>query len=309
MGITASQKTRLGIFVVIGMITLAAFIIVPIANKIAYRTSIYYIYFENETLQGLDQGASVKFNGVSIGRVERVSYNPEDITRMRVELAIAEGFPMRVDMHATTAIIGITGLKYVEISGGTNEAEFLKPGGVVPSRPTFFATVGERVGVLADKVEGLLSNLNVITNPDSLHSIKVAIDNIADLTGDAKYVFSDIRGAVPLVTGVIDTVQRVTNEVLKITQNISEVTETFRQGVADGNIPGLIARVDSTAASVKVLTDNISMMVLQTREDVSVSMENLREAMESASQLMKMLAENPSLLIRGDVRERDTRRR
>jgi hypothetical protein len=48
-------------------------------------------------------------------------------------------------------------------------------------------------------------------------------------------------------------------------------------------------------------------MVLQTREDISISMENLREAMESANQLMRLLADDPSLLIRGEKRERDTR--
>ena len=307
MGITAAQKARLGVFVIVGMVILAAFIIVPIINKISYRTVTYYAHFEGESLQGLEQGASVKFNGVSIGRVQRVSYDPENITRMRVELSVADGFPMRVNMHATTGMIGITGLKYVEISGGSNEAAPLKPGGVVPTRPTLFATIGERVDVLAEQVGTLLGNLNIITHPDSLRSIRIAMDNLADLTGDAKVVFNDASGMVPKVESIVDTVQSVVNEVLLIVQDVKQVTETFKQGVLDGNIPELVARVDSTAAAVTTLTGNISLMVMQTREDFSVSMENLRETMEGANQLMKMLSENPSLLIRGDVRERDRR--
>jgi ABC-type transporter Mla subunit MlaD len=69
MGITAAQKTRLGIFVIIGMVILAAFIITPIGMKLSHRTKIYIAYFEHESMQGLEQGAAVKFNGVSIGRV------------------------------------------------------------------------------------------------------------------------------------------------------------------------------------------------------------------------------------------------
>jgi hypothetical protein len=68
-----------------------------------------------------------------------------------------------------------------------------------------------------------------------------------------------------------------------------------------------MAKADSTVTSIKALTENLSLMVLQTREDFSVSMENLRETLESASQMMKMLAENPSLLIRGEGKERDNR--
>jgi ABC-type transporter Mla subunit MlaD len=265
-------------------------------------------FFEGESLQGLEVGASVKFNGVNIGKVQRVSYTPEDINKMKVEMSVVEGFPMRVDMYASTGMIGITGLKYIEVSGGSNEAARLKPGGVVPTRPTLFATVGERVDTLANQVEVLLRQLNRITNPDSLSSIKIALDNLADLTGDAKVMFRDIRDVVPATVGILDTVQSVTNEVLRITKDIKDVTASVKEGVEGGNIPGLIARVDSTASSVKVLTDNVSLMVLQTREDISVSMENLREAMESANQLMKALAENPSLLIRGEGgRDRDRR--
>jgi len=307
MGITAAQKTRLGVFVIIGMIILAAFIVVPVANKMSHRTKTYVAYFSGETLQGLEQGAGVKFNGVSIGRVQRVSYNPDDINRMKVEMSVMEGFPMRVDMYATTGIIGITGIKYVEISGGTNEAPLLKAGGEVPTRGSMFASIGDRVEILADQVETLLRQLNIITNPDSLHSVKVALDNLADLTGDAKTLFADARTLIPSTKGVIDTVQSVVNEVLKVAQDVKGVTETFRTSVEDGNIPGLIAQVDSTASAVKGLTDHLSLMILQTREDVSVSMENLRETMESANLLMKMLAENPSLLIRGEARERDRR--
>ena len=307
MGITAAQKTRLGVFVIIGMVILAAFIVVPVANKMSHRTKTYVAFFEGESLQGLEVGASVKFNGVSIGKVQKVSYNPADINKMKVDMNVVEGFPMRVDMYATTGMIGITGLKYVEISGGSNEAALLKPGGEIPTRGTLFANIGERVEVLADQVETLLRQLNVITSPDSLHSVKVAIDNLADLTGDAKGLFVDARAVIPAALKVVDSVQSVINEVLRVSQDVKEVSGIFREGVEGGNIPGLLSRVDSTAASVKTLTGNLSLMVLQTSEDFSVSMENLRETMEGANQLMKMLSENPSLLIRGESRERDRR--
>jgi len=307
MGITATQKTRLGVFVVVGMIVLAAFIVVPIANKMSNRSTTYVAFFEGESLQGLEQGAKVKFNGVSIGKVARVSYNPDDINRMRVELSVVEAFPMRVDMYATTGMIGITGLKYVEVSGGSNEAPLLKHGGELPTRGTIFASIGSKAELLANKVDTLLSHLNVVTDPDSLRSVKIAMDNIAGLTGDARVVFGDIHAVIPKAGRIIDTVQIAMNEVNKITKDIKDVTGTLKEGVAAGDIPGLIAKADTTVAALRALTDNVSLMIMQTREDFSVSMENLREAMESANQLMKMLSENPSLLIRGEGKERDNR--
>jgi phospholipid/cholesterol/gamma-HCH transport system substrate-binding protein len=307
MGITAAQKFRIGVFVITGMAILSAFIIIPVGMKMSQRQKTYVSFFEGESLQGLEQGAAVKFNGVAIGTVQRVTYTAEDINKMRVELSVIESFPMRVDMYATTGLIGITGLKYVEISGGSNEAALLKPGGTVPTRASLFASVGEKAEVLIGKVETLLDHLNTVTNPDSLRSVKVAMDNLAALTGDARNLFGSVGEIVPAAARVVDTVQFVVNEAHGIMRDIKGITDTLRIGVNGGNVPGIIAKADSTVMSIKTLTDNMSLMVLQTREDFSVSMENLREALENANQLMKMLAENPSLLIRGEGKERDNR--
>ncbi|MDR2579011.1 MAG: MlaD family protein [Chitinispirillales bacterium] len=298
---------RLGVFVIIGMVILAAFIITPIGMKLSHRTKIYIAFFEHESMQGLEQGAAVKFNGVSIGRVQRVSYYPENINKMKVEMSVADNFPMRVDMYAKTGLIGITGLKYIEITGGTNEAALLPAGGEVETRAPFFHGVGGRIDTLARQVETLLGHLGDLTNPDSLQSIRVAIDNIAELTGDVKFLVRDVRGVIPSAGRMMDTVQIAVNEAAKITRNITDITETVKDGISDVNIPGLVSQVDSTIASVRVLTDNVSLTIMQTREDFSVSMENLRETIENTNRLMRMLSENPSLLIRGDTRERDTR--
>lgn len=307
MAITTAQKTRLGVFVVIGMVILAAFLIVPIAMTFSHRTVIYYTFFENTSLMGLEQGADVKFNGVNIGRVERISYNPDDITKLRVEMHISENFPMRTDMTAGTAIIGITGLRCVEITGGSNDAPILPPGGTIPVRQSMFATIGEQVEDFVGKIETLLDNLAVLTTPDSLQSVKVIIDNLAQLSEDAKYMFADVRRVTPSAVRAMDTVQAALNEVASITRDVSVMTTAFREGIESSNIPQLISQVDGTITSVQTLTDNVTTTIMQTREDFSVTMENLRDATESANQLLRMLSENPSLLIRGDTRERDRR--
>jgi len=307
MAITSTQKMRLGVFVIIGMVILAAFIIVPIGNKMSSHTKTYVTFFSNESLTGLEQGANVKFNGVAIGKVQKVSYYPEDINKMKVELSVNDRFPMKVDMYATTGLIGITGLKYIEISGGSNDAALLKPGGEIPARVSFMADIGNKAGALTDQVGTLLNHVNIITHPDSMRPVRVAMGNLADLTGDAKDAFRDMRMFIPKAAVMADTVQRAVDEALKAVQDIKAVTGTFRDVITDSDLTTMMARLDSTVTSIKTLSEDLALMVRQTQEDFSVSMENLREAMENANQLMRSLAENPSLLIRGESRERDNR--
>ncbi|MCL2689143.1 MAG: MlaD family protein [Chitinispirillia bacterium] len=307
MAITAVQKMRLGIFVIIGMVILAAFIAIPVGMKFTERTSTYYTLFQGETLYGLDVGARVRFNGMPIGNVTNISYLPEDLTKMKVEMSVPFNFPIKVDMHTTTGMVGITGLKYIEISGGSNESEFLKPGSEIPNRQSMFASIGDRAGELADKVDVLLTHLGILTHPDSLQSLKVIMDNVADITGDAKEAFGDVRAFIPTAGQIADTTKLIISEALKITKDISEVTGNFKEGLSGSDIAGIVLRMDSTMALVKTLAEDVSLMVMQTKEDFAVTVDNLKETAEHANQLMRTLSDNPSLLIRGEQRGRDRR--
>jgi hypothetical protein len=62
----------------------------------------------------------------------------------------------------------------------------------------------------------------------------------------------------------------------------------------------IVSSVDSTARSLKDISNGVSVVVKQSREDVRISMTNLREALQNANELTKILAENPSLLLKGE---------
>jgi hypothetical protein len=94
----------------------------------------------------------------------------------------------------------------------------------------------------------------------------------------------------------------------RIASNIQDFTGTMDTAFSAGRIAKTMTLVDSAAVALKLVAENLSLIVRQSREDFSVSMQNLREASESANQLAKMLAENPSLLIRGEAqKEREIR--
>lgn len=304
MSISAAQKIRLGVFMVVGLFILAMFIAVPLGLKFTSKSKTYIAFFEGESLSGLEQGAGVKFNGVPIGKVRKISYFPEDLNKMKVELEVDDEFPMKVDMYATTGAMGITGLKYVEISGGSNEAALLKSGSEIPTRASMLANITGKAEVIAEKVELLLNQLNTITNPDSLRSVKTIVDNVAVMSTDAKTFFAQVS---PKVDRMAASTEELITQVTGITADVKQVTGTFSENVSGDNLAAILTRVDSTALSMKNLTDQLSLMIMQTREDFSVSMENLRETVENANQLTRMLSENPSLLLKGEQRERVVR--
>jgi phospholipid/cholesterol/gamma-HCH transport system substrate-binding protein len=303
MSISRAQRVRLGVFLVIGLLLLVLFAAIPFGFRLKNTTTTFIAYFEGESLSGLEQGATVKFSGVPIGKVDKISYLPKDLKRVRVEMKIQSDFPMKVDMVATTGAMGITGLKYIEITGGTNEAEALRPGAEIATKVSTFSTITGKAEAIVAKVELLLNHLNEISNPDSLRGIKQILDNVAAITDDVQGFVSETR---PNITRLTGSTNLLIIRLDSISQDIKSVSARLEEGLRGDRIGNVLVQMDSAATAFKKVAEDVALLVHQSREDFTMSMQNIRQASENADQLTKILAENPSLLLRSEnQKERD----
>ncbi len=305
MNISNAQRARLGIFAAAGGAVLVILLSISLGVKLSQRTSAYWAFFKGESVSGLEQGAEVKFTGVPIGRVEKISYDAADLSKVKVAFRVQADFPMKADMYATTGLLGITGLKYIEIMGGTNAAPTLRSNAEIPTRTSLISSISGKAEAIAAKVELLVNNLNTLTNPDSLRSFRIMLDNIAAVTGDAHGLASSLT---PKVDSMASSAVTVMSKVERIAGNVQDITATLDHAFSAGQLSATISSIDSAALSLKQVTQNLSLIVLQSHEDFAVSMRNLREATENADQLTQMLVENPSLLLRNEApKERSMR--
>ncbi len=297
MSLTVSQKSRLTAFLAGGVVLIALFISVPLGFKLTHRQKAYVCYFQGESVSGLEEGATIKFRGIPIGKVERISYEPRNLDRVKVDFRVRHDFPLKSDMYVQTGMMGITGLKYVEISGGTDSAQILPPGSQIESRPSLMATITGKTDVIIAKVELLLNHLNAITDPDSLASLRRILDNVADISAKTERFIDDVA---PEVRGMAKTANRSMQKIDGIAGDVKVLTGNLNQNIDARRMGAILGSIDSTSRSLKKLSETLDLTIRQTQEDFSISVENLRETLINANELSKTLAENPSLLIRGD---------
>jgi ABC-type transporter Mla subunit MlaD len=305
MSLSRAQSARLGIFLICGLILLAIVFAIPLGVKLTDKFKRYTAYFSGESLSGLEQGSTVKFNGVPVGKVESIRYLPDDLSRVKVALKLQDDFPMKVDMVATTNAMGITGLKYIEITGGTNSAALLKEGSVIPTKQSMMSAITGKAEVIMAKIEVLLNHLNEISNPDSLAAIKNTLANVQSISVDIRDFVSQAK---PHMTELASSSTGIIAKVDSIAGDVRGITKSFSDSMPINKFVNIINQVDSTTTALKELSENLALMIRQTREDFTVSMRNIREASENANNLTKNVAENPSLLLRGEnLRERTIR--
>jgi len=184
--ITKSQKVRLGVFLVVAAFLLVVALVVVTAPKFLEKRDRYYIEYADVSVGGLDAGTPVKYHGIRVGRVEDVYVDPEDITKIKVVVSLRKDTPIKTDTEAVIASIGITGLKYIELTGGTKEAEKVEPGGQIAAGQSLFES-------LSDRSEVILSNIAAFTDEEHRRAFKHTVDSIERLVTQVNALIEENR--------------------------------------------------------------------------------------------------------------------
>lgn len=116
-----------GLFVLLGFASLF-FLVTQITNReLSVNGNSYEVYAHFENVGSLKPGAAVSMAGVTVGRIESISFDQEiykAVVRMHIDSAF-DRIPADSDASIMTA--GLLGGQYVGITAGGAE-EFLKDG-------------------------------------------------------------------------------------------------------------------------------------------------------------------------------------
>jgi ABC-type transporter Mla subunit MlaD len=204
---TRANYVKLGLFVVLGLIVAVALGVIIGEVKLRRPTTHYVTYFD-ESVQGLEVGASVKARGVPVGRVDRVTFAPDhEEIEVGIEFDVAtlesmglRANQMRPDIRAQLASQGlISGAKFIALDIFDQKTHpppplrFTPPENYIPSTPSaeknleaLAAKALDRVSVLADSLvqEGIAPKVS--RGVDDLDGLMTDLDRAVQQIGGEK---------------------------------------------------------------------------------------------------------------------------
>ncbi len=126
-----------------------------------------YLAIIEESVAGLNVNAAVKYNGVDVGRVRGIRLDPGNPERVILQFAIARGTPIKEDTLAVLKTQGLTGIAYVELSGGTRDAPPLRAAAngelpVIRTKPSLSARLENVLTTVLAKLDSTSTNINAI---------------------------------------------------------------------------------------------------------------------------------------------------
>jgi phospholipid/cholesterol/gamma-HCH transport system substrate-binding protein len=329
--VTRAQKVRLGVFLAGASALLVGTLVVLTGIQVTGKRDTYSVRY-TVSLSGLEAGAPVKYNGVRVGRVETIHINRDNVSEVLVTLSLDEGTPVKKDTKAVVNVTGITGLKYIELSGGTSASDFAEPGSEIEGGESVLDRLTGHAETIAARAEAVLEQLREATTRENRERVLRVADDVDKLVVTANQTLADNREDVRAIVasmrttadGLATTVRNVEREstatlvaVRKLTEglqesvdrqqvgrilgNIEKVTGDLRQAVEGSNLATVLKDLSRVLEAVEVT-------VVRSKEKVSTSLTYLQEGLENFSEFARIIRENPSLLLGGkQEQERDMR--
>ncbi len=286
----------LGAALVAGVLWLAA----GLGNQ---RAMDRYQAVIQESVAGLNVDAPVKYLGVDVGKVSRIAIDARNSQQVRLHFLIERGTPIKSDSEAVLKTQGLTGIAYVELTGGSVGAPPLVVGadGVPPTIP-FKLSLGARLeNVLTNvlgNVDRVSNNLNAVFDADNRVALKAVLADTATLAR----ALAAQQGA--LQTGIADAARtarltaslaaRAGEQLGPTLERIASSAEAVQRmaDVAKGASARAGEAAEAAASSVQQLDG-------ETLPDLARLMAELNQLSASLRRVSEQTAASPSSLLLG----------
>jgi phospholipid/cholesterol/gamma-HCH transport system substrate-binding protein len=294
------RYTLVGVFVLLfstGLIGVTLWLSTGTEGKV-YRT---YLAYSTESVAGLNAGSDVKYRGVRVGAVREISLDPIDPQRVQLRLDIEQGVPVRQGTVARLALKGVTGIAYLELSGGRKDAPLLQPVGgspypviaVGPSRllrlETTITSVLAGLQSVAHNLEQLSQRMNRVlsdTNQTHLARLLENLNTFSELLASnhnrnaVKHLLHNASRSSDRLPLLADHLDRVLEEGGQTLQTLSRNARRLGDAAVagQGDIRGFLSDAD---ARVEVLLASLGQLV------------------ETLQRMADTLEQDPSRLLRG----------
>ncbi len=165
----------LGALFIAGILWLA----VGFGNK---KDTMHYMSIIDESVAGLNVDAPVKYLGVDVGRVEKIELDPDNPQEVQLLFAIRKTTPIREDTEAVLKTQGLTGIAYVELSGGTPESPPLTAVGpgrypMIRTIPSLSARLENVLTSVLAKLDRTSANIDALFDDENRAEIKKILVN------------------------------------------------------------------------------------------------------------------------------------
>jgi phospholipid/cholesterol/gamma-HCH transport system substrate-binding protein len=216
---------------------------------------------------------------------------------------------VKTDMTASMVYVGLTGQKYIEISGGTLSAPNLAAHGVIPTS----RGLGERADDIVNNVETTAKRITELLSPENIAKIDAFLSNVEKSSSTVSGVLESRRTTLE---NTLVSVEKATADFAQATKSLVPMTEDLDRLIKAvesdsqktlGNISqrfsaeemgALIKDVRDFLSSASLSLKRVESVLVEQQAELQRTFANLGEAVENLARFSREIADEPSVILR-----------
>lgn len=314
---SVSQKLRLGLFVLIGLIIfILAIYYIGSKQQIFGKTEILKANFSN--VSGLQEGNAVRFSGINAGSVKEIVIISD--TLIRVEMVIEKDVFrfIRKDAHASIGTDGLVGNMVINIIPGKGNQPSVQSGDLINSDKK----------VSTDDLLNTLSKTNTNAQMITKNFLEIShkinegngplgiLLNDQDLGNDLKISVKELRATIAYLKYTSHGTTRTINQLNQMISGLDRkenVVGVLKDTAVANKVRKVIVNLDKSSVSINKTVDNLNATIRNAKEgkgainylsndstlvkNIDSTMTNINKASYNLNQNMEALKHN--FLFRG----------
>jgi phospholipid/cholesterol/gamma-HCH transport system substrate-binding protein len=259
----------------------------------------YEIYF-NGSVAGLTSGSPVRYLGVDVGSVRRITLNKERPDQVKVVAAVDADAPISGATRASLGLQGITGLLYINLKQvGDAPTTKLQNGErypVIESQSSDIDAFIASLPQLAVRVTDLVDNINRVFSDGNVKALTATLTNLKNASDSLPNTQQQLQNLLAEFHGTSDEIKQLAANWNGLT---SESRPQLREALAHFNevsakLAASADKLDQMMADSKTPLDHFTQQGLF---ELERAMTEARSAASEFRELSRSLKQTPSQLM------------
>lgn len=281
---------RVGIFIVTSL-AISVFIFLLLSHTLSTESQKrYLIFFEKQSLDGLQKDSAVTMKGIKIGTVEDYAISEENIQRVKVTILIDTAAPIKTDSRAVLKRNFLTGIAKIDIVGGTQRSETLSSNNsgelpIIQEELTGFEKIADSFPLLLSQTQEAISRINLLLSDKNITTIHDTLNSMRSMS-------SDLAETGPEIKKTVQSLRAITEETKKILEQLN----ANEKDTIGNDIRRIITQLEITSKHISEASSQLDPLATQTQR----SLLSIEHSLKNISQDFKSFSEgyaNPQLLI------------
>lgn len=283
-------------------------------GKNIFKKEVSY-YAKYHDVSGLTVANAIMINGLRIGQVSSITFNPDMSGEIIVKLVLHKDFPIPKNTVARIFSADLMGSKLIDLKLG-NSLEIAKSGDTLQSstEASLKDEVNAQVQPIKAKAENLLSSIDslvvaiqTVFNESARDNLTKSFDNISQTFSNLESTTSNIDTLVgeevSRIASILVNIDSVTYTLSQNRQNISNIIsnlEMFSDTLSKTDIAGTFHRANKSLAQLDAILTQINegqgtLGMLMYNDTLYVEIER---SAEELNKLLRDIRENPKRYVK-----------